>query len=86
MGNNSLLNYRIWAGFLAFGICAAFGLRLLYRGIRSDVNDTSGTPIAGRGWFIGGGIFCLLPLVAYFVFVWQQGYFDSGWLSQVWRV
>jgi len=86
MGNNSLLNYRIWAGFLAFGICAAFGLRLLYRGIRSDVNDTSGTPIAGRGWFIGGGIFCLLPLVAYFVFVWKQGYFDSGWLSQAGRV
>jgi hypothetical protein len=77
MGNNPLLNYRIGAGFLAFGICAAFGLRLLYRGIRGDVNDTSGTPIAGRSWFIGGGIFCLLPLVAYLVFIWSQGYFDS---------
>jgi hypothetical protein len=78
MGNNSLLlQYRIWGGFLAFGICAAFGLRLLYRGIRDDVYDTSGTPLAGRGWFIAGGIFCLLPLVAYFFFVWKQGYFDN---------
>jgi len=77
MGNNPLLHYRIWAGFLAFGICAAFRLRLLYRGIRGDVNDTSGTPLAGRGWFIAGGIFCLLPLVAYLVFVWKQGYLDS---------
>ena len=77
MGNNPLLHFRIWGGFLAFGICAAFGLRLLYRGIRGDVCDTSGTPIAGRVWFIGGGIICLLPLVAYFIFAWKQGYFDS---------
>jgi hypothetical protein len=49
MGNNPLLHFRIWAGFLAFGICAAFGLRLLFRGTRGDVNDASGTPIAGRG-------------------------------------
>jgi hypothetical protein len=77
MGNNPLLHYRIWGGFLVFSICAAFGLRLLYRGIRGDVYDASGTPIASRGWFIGGGVFCLLPLAAYFVFVWKQGYFHS---------
>jgi hypothetical protein len=76
MGNNPLLHFRIWGGFLAFGICAVFGLRLLYRGIRGDVNDASGTPIAGRGWFIAGGFFCLLPLFGYFVFVLKQGYFD----------
>jgi len=71
------LHFRIWGGFVAFGICAAFGVHLLYRGIRGDVYDTSGTPIAGRGWFIGGGILCLLALVAYSIFVWKQGYFDS---------
>ncbi len=77
MGANPLLHFRVWGGFLAFGLCAVFGLRLLYRGITGDVRDASGTPIAGRGWFIGGGIFCLLPLVAYSVFVWKQGYFRS---------
>ena len=76
MDYNLSLHFRIWAGFLAFGICAAFGLRLLYRGIRGDVNDASGTPIAGRGWFIGGGVGCLLPLILYLIFVWKQGYFD----------
>jgi hypothetical protein len=76
MGNNPLLNYRIGAGFLVFGVCAVYGLRLMYRGIRDDVYDASGTPIAGRGWFIAGGIICWLPLIAYAVFIWKQGYFD----------
>jgi hypothetical protein len=76
MENNPLLHYRIWAGFLAFAICAAFGLRLMYRGIRGDVCDSSGTPLAGRSGFIGGGILCLVPLVAYSVLVWKQGYFS----------
>jgi hypothetical protein len=76
MENNPLLHYRIWAGFLAFAICAAFGLRLMYRGIRGDVCDSSGTPLAGRGGFIGGGILCLVPLVAYSVLLWKQGYFS----------
>jgi hypothetical protein len=75
MENNPLLHYRIWAGFLAFAICAAFGLRLMYRGIRGDVCDSSGTPLAGRSGFIGGGILCLVPLVAYSVLLWKQGYF-----------
>jgi hypothetical protein len=75
MGNNPLLHYRIICGFLAFTVCAAFGLRLLYRGLCGDVNDSSGTPIAGRGWFMVGGILCVLPLMAYAVFVWKQGYF-----------
>jgi hypothetical protein len=75
--NNFPLHFRIWCGFLAFAICAVFGLRLLYRGVRDDVYDASGTPIAGRGWFIAGGILCLLPLVAYALFLWRQGYFGS---------
>jgi len=76
MDNNPLLHYRLWAGLLAFGICAVFGLRLLYRGIRGDVCDASATPMAGRGWFFGGGIVCLFPLVGYLLFLWKQGYFD----------
>jgi hypothetical protein len=76
MGNNPLLHFRIWGGFIAFGLCAALGFRLLYRGLRGDVNDASGTPMAGRAWFIAGGLFCFVPLVAYSVFVWKQGYFD----------
>ena len=75
VGNNPLLHYRIWAGFIAFGICAVFGLRLCYRGIQGDVCDRTGTPIAGRGWFIGAGLCCVLPLIVYFAFVWHQGYF-----------
>jgi hypothetical protein len=81
MGANVLLNYRIVCGFLVFGICAAIGLRFLYRGVRDDICDGSGTPIAGCGWFIVGGIFCLLPLVAYSLFFWRQGYFGSGGMS-----
>jgi hypothetical protein len=77
MGINVLLHYRIAGGFLAFGICAAIGLRLIYRGVRDDICDASGTPIAGRSWFIIGGIFCLLPLIAYSLFLWKQGYFGS---------
>jgi len=77
MGNNPLLNFRIGAGFFVFGIFAAYGFRLLYRGIQDDVNDASGTPIAGRGWFIAGGIGCMLPLVAYLVFIVKQGFFGS---------
>ncbi len=78
MVTNWGLNYRIWAGFLAVGLCAAFGLRLLYRGFHGDVCDTSATPQAGRGWFIVGGVVCLLPLLAYFLFVWKQGYSYYG--------
>jgi hypothetical protein len=77
MGTNYLLHYRIAGGFIVFGICAAIGLRLLYRGVSNDICDISGTPIAGRIWFILGGIFSMLPLVAYSLFVWRQGYFGS---------
>ncbi len=77
MGSNPLLHFRIWGGFFVLAICAAYGLRLVFRGIRGDVCDTSGTPIAGRGWFIAAGVVCFFPLVAYFVFVWKQGYFTS---------
>jgi hypothetical protein len=65
----------IFGGFLVFGLCAAVGLRLLWRGIRDDVSDASGTPVAGRGWFIIAGVLCLVPLAAFSLFAWRQGYF-----------
>ena len=68
----------IHGGFLVFGLCAAFGLRLLYRGLRNDILDSSGTPVAGRSLFIVGGILCLLPLVAFVIFLCKQGYFRAG--------
>jgi hypothetical protein len=78
MDHHSLLmHYRIAAGFIAFGLCAVFGLRLLYRGLRDDIYDASGMRLAGRGWFIAGGILCMLPLVAFFLFIWRQGYFGA---------
>ncbi len=67
----------IWGGFIAFGFCSFWGLRLLLRGIRGDILDSSGHPVASRGWFIGGGIFLQLPLIGFLLFVWRQGFFGS---------
>lgn len=72
---NSTAREALDGGFLVFGICAFFGLRFLIRGLRDDIYDNSGSPIAGRSWFIVGGIFLLLPLVAFSLFAWRQGYF-----------
>jgi hypothetical protein len=67
----------IWGGFLAFGLCSFWGLRLLLRGVRRDVLDSSGHAVASRGWFIGGGIVLQLPLLGFLLFVWKQGFFGS---------
>jgi hypothetical protein len=64
-------------GFLVFGASAFLGARFLIRGLRDDICDGSGIPIAGRSWFIIGGIFLLLPLVVFSLFAWRQGYFGS---------
>ncbi len=66
---------RVWAGIIVFSLLAAFGLRTFYRGTRGDILDSSGTPKAGRAWFIIGGFLMLLPLPAYLLFIWKQGYF-----------
>ena len=67
---------RIIAGLIVFAVFAVFGLRLLYRGLRDDIYDGSGMPRAGRSWFVIGGLACLLPLFAYAVYLWKQGYFE----------
>ena len=65
----------MWGGFIPFGLCSFWGLRLLLRGLRGDILDSSGMEIASRGWFIIGGISLQLPLAGYTYFVWKQGLF-----------
>ncbi len=67
----------IWRGFLVFGVCSFFGLRLLLPGLHGDILDASGCPVASRSWFIGGGIFLQWPLIGFTIFAWHQGFFGS---------
>ena len=73
----STASEAIGGGFLAFGICSLFGFRWLLRGIRDDTLDASGHPTASRGWFIVGGLLLQVPLLAFTLFAWKQGYFGS---------
>lgn len=73
--SNSNAFEAISGGFLAFGIFALFGLRLLWRGLRDDILDSFGHPIASRGLFILGGGLLILPLAGFLVFTWKQGFF-----------
>jgi hypothetical protein len=75
---NSTPTEAISGGFLVFGICSFWGLRLLLRGIRGDVLDGSGHVVASRGVFIFAGIFLQLPLIGFTAFAWKQGYFSAG--------
>jgi hypothetical protein len=70
-------HYTIGAGFLVFGLCSFWGFRLLLRGLRGDVLDSSGMETASRGWFIAAGMFLQLPLVGFTLFAWKQGFFGS---------
>jgi hypothetical protein len=74
---NSTAQEAMWGGFIAFCLCSFWGLRLLLRGLRGDVLDASGSAVASRGWFIGGGIFLQLPLISFTLFAWKQGLFGS---------
>src|SRR5262249_10322705 len=74
---NSTPSEAIWGGFMAFGICSFFGLRLLLRGLRGDTLDSSGHTVASRGWFILGGMLLQLPLVGFTLLAWKQGFFNS---------
>jgi hypothetical protein len=65
----------LWGGFFVFAICSLYGLRWLVRGIRNDILDSLGHPVASRSWFIVGGILMQLPLAAFAVFAWRQGFF-----------
>jgi hypothetical protein len=74
---NSSAQDTMWAGFIPFGLCSFWGLRLLMRGFRGDILDSSGMAVAPRGLFIAGGILLQLPLIGFTLFVWKQGLFGS---------
>ena len=76
-GVNATAEEAMWGGFIAFGLCSLWGLRLFLRGLRGDVLDSSGHSVASRSWFIGGGICLQLPLVGFTLFAWNQGLFSS---------
>jgi hypothetical protein len=67
----------MWIGFIPFGLCSFWGLRMLARGLRGGILDSSGMAVAPRGWFIAGGILLQLPLVGYAWFAWKQGLFGA---------
>jgi hypothetical protein len=75
MTTSSTAEEAIGGGFIAFGFASFFGVRLLIRGLRNDVNDSSGHIVAARAWFIVGGILFQGPMIAFCLFVWRQGFF-----------
>ena len=61
------------SGLLVFMVGAIWGIRLIYRGARNDIFDSAGVCVAGRSWFIGGGIVLLTIFIGYILFMWRQG-------------
>lgn len=73
--SNRTAHEAMGGGFLAFGLCALWGGRLIYRALRRDILDASGHTIASRGWFFGGGLALQVPLIVFTYFAWKQGFF-----------
>ena len=73
--SNSTAQDAMWGGFIPFGLCSFWGLRLFWRGLRGDILDSSGMAAAARGWFVVGGLLLQLPFAGYTYFVWKQGLF-----------
>jgi hypothetical protein len=72
---NTSASEAMWGGFIVFGLCSLWGLRLVFRGLRGDTTDFLGHEVAPRSLFVGGGIFLQLPLIVFALFAWKQGYF-----------
>ena len=70
------LDGRIAVGFLPFVLLALIGLQLLARGVRGDISDWLGHASASRAWFLIGGIFLQLPLIAWIAFLVHQRWFE----------
>ena len=77
----TLLDSKIGGGFVGFGLLAAIGLRLLFRGLRGEPRDWLGHSLAQRGWYIFGGAFLQFPLIAWIFFLRSQGWFER-WFSE----
>jgi hypothetical protein len=76
-GSYTTAQEAMWAGFIPFGLCSYWGLRLLFRGLRGEIADSLGAAVAPRTVFMVGGILLQLPLAGYTLFVWRQGLFGS---------
>jgi len=74
--SGTTLNGRIAAGFFGFVVLALIGLHLLIRGVQGDIYDWLGHARASRAWFLIGGIFLQLPLIAWIAFLIHQGWFE----------
>jgi hypothetical protein len=70
---------RVWIyyGFIVFGCCSAYGIKLIYLGITNQIIDESGMDKAPRWMFLAGGFLIQIPLVAYIVYLFHQGYFQK---------
>ena len=68
---------RIGGGYLAFGLLACFGLRLLYKGLRNDIFDWIGERNAPRWSYLVFGVLCQLPLLGFIALLRHQGYFEK---------
>jgi hypothetical protein len=74
---NSTAQGAMWSAFIPFGLCSIWGLRLLWRGLRGDILDSSGMDVAPQSLFIFGGILLQLPLAGFALLAWKQGLFGS---------
>jgi hypothetical protein len=65
MGNSFALQRRVGGGFFVFGLCSAYGIRLIYLGATNRIIDSSGMQKAPRWMYIVGGVLMQLPLIAF---------------------
>ena len=76
MEHNSAFMRRVGGGLVVFGICSAYGIRLIYLGVTNQIIDQSGMDKAPRWTFIAGGFLMQIPLVAYIAYLFHQGFFQ----------
>ena len=62
------LYMRVYMGFIPFGLLAAYGILLLWKGFSGDTST-----LVPRWMYFIGGLICILPLPAYGMFLRHQG-------------
>jgi hypothetical protein len=77
MGHTWSLKRAIDGGFVVFGLCSAYGIRLLYLGITNKIIDASGMNKAPRWIFLSCGFLMQMPLIVYLAYLFRQGYFQK---------
>jgi len=66
----------ISGGFIAFGLCSAYGVKLIYQGATNQIIDESGMDKAPRWMFLAGGFLMQVPLIVFIAYLFHQGYFQ----------